>query len=151
MTWHTIRCYKCFDYKNDFVTLYRLIHSRGRFSAGRRIYFVGRGDFSHGAAGFLTSHHPPAGDFPPPPPATIGGGGYASWHRPPEMSGLTADPSADGRRSTAIFDWRRNDMPPSNCHRRGHIVSPPPGWYLVYAAAVWIRSTPDNTADCNQT
>ena len=56
-----------------FVTSYRLIHSRGRFSAGRRIYFVGRGDFSHGAAVFLTSHHPPAGDFPS-PPATIGGG-----------------------------------------------------------------------------
>jgi len=36
-----------------------------------------------------------------------------------------ADASADGRRSTAI-------LPLSNCHRRGHIVSPPPGRYFVH-------------------
>ena len=28
-------------------------------------------------------------------------------------------------------DWRQNDMPPWNCHRRGHVVSLPPGRYLV--------------------
>jgi len=39
----------------------------------------------------------------------------------------TAEPSADGRRSTAIFG--------SNCHRRGHIVSPPPRRYFVHFAS----------------
>ena len=58
----------------------------------------------------------------------------------------TADPSADGRRSGAIFDprwpdWRRNDMPPSNSHRRGHIVSPPPGRYLVKQVFAVISQT----------
>ena len=40
-------------------------------------------------------------------------------HRQPPGMCATADPSADGRRSAAIF--------PANCHRRGggHIVSPP--------------------------
>ena len=81
-----------------FVTSYRLMHSRGRFSAGRRIYFVGRGDFSHGAAVFLTSHHPPAGDFPS-PPATIGGGrDFVLTGRPPGHSHSGKSPSRNHHR-----------------------------------------------------
>ena len=37
----------------------------------------------------------------------------------------TADPSADGRRSAAVFAT-------VDCHQRGHIVSPLPGRYLVF-------------------
>ena len=36
-----------------------------------------------------------------------------------------------GHRPTAIFDWRRNAMPPSNCCWSGHIILLPPGRYLV--------------------
>jgi len=47
-----------------------------------------------------------------------------------------------------MHDWRRNDMSPSNCRRRGHIVSPPPGRYLVYARCVFgaDRGLPDTDA-----
>jgi len=46
-----------------------------------------------------------------------------------------AEPSTDRRRSVAIFDWRQNDITPSNCHRQGSISSRPlppgGGRYLV--------------------
>ena len=56
---------------------------------------------------------------------------HAGWlpaaQPPPAVRAVgTADPSADGRRSATIFG--------SNCHRRGHIVSQPPGRYLVTRA-----------------
>ena len=47
-----------------------------------------------------------------------------SHRRSPEMCGLWTRPRTD-------VDPPRF-MPPSNCHRRGHIVSPPPGRYLVF-------------------
>jgi len=43
--------------------------------------------------------------------------------RPPEVCGLRTRPQTD-------VDPPRF-LPPSNCHRRGYIVSPPPGRYLV--------------------
>jgi len=46
--------------------------------------------------------------------------------RPPEMCGLLTRPRTD-------VDPPRF-LPLSNCHRRGHIVSPPPGRYLVTLA-----------------
>ena len=50
-----------------------------------------------------------------------------SHRRPPEMCGLRTRPRADA-------DPLRS-LPPSNCHRRGHIVSPPSGRQLVRFAA----------------
>ena len=46
-----------------------------------------------------------------------------SHRRPPDMCGLRIRPPADVDPPRFLL--------PSNCHRRGHIVSPPPGRYLV--------------------
>ena len=42
----------------------------------------------------------------------------AAQQPPATRDARAADPSADGRRSAAIFGRCRYDMPPSNCHRR---------------------------------
>ena len=47
-----------------------------------------------------------------------------SHRRPPQMCGLRIRPQTD-------VDPPRF-FPPSNCHLREHIVSPPPGRYLVF-------------------
>jgi len=56
-----------------------------------------------------------------------------SHRRAPEMCGLQTRPRTD-------VDPPRF-LPPSNCHRRGHIVSPPPGRYIVCYTTLCIMPT----------
>jgi len=76
---------------------------------------------SHGAAACLGYRH--AGCL------------QLSHRRSPEMCKLWTRPQTEVDPPRFLDpwwpDWRRNDMPPLNCHQRGHIVSPLPGRHLI--------------------
>ena len=66
-----------------------------------------------------------------------------SYHRLPEMCRLRSRPRTDIDPLRFLDprwpDWRRNDMPPSNCHRRGAYRLATPGRYLVQCDVMLAR------------